>query len=133
MKLIVCMKQVPDVSNVKMDKATNTLMREGVPSVANPVDLNAVEEALRLRGEFGGEVIVISMGPPQAKQALKKALSLGADRAILISDRAFGGSDTLATAYILAESMKYLVGNREFDLILCGKQAIDGETGLVLV
>ncbi|HWR07459.1 electron transfer flavoprotein subunit beta/FixA family protein [Sporomusa sp.] len=128
MEIIVCVKQVPDTTEVKIDPQTNTLIRQGVPSIVNPFDKNAVEEALRLKEKHGGRVTVISMGPPQAKDALKECIALGADEAILLSDRAFGGADTLATSHTLAAGIKKL---GSFDVILCGKQAIDGDTAQV--
>lgn len=128
MEIVVCVKQVPDTTEIKIDPVTNALIRQGVPSIVNPFDKNALEAALQLREKHGGKVTVVSMGPPQAKEALKECLALGADTAILISDRAFGGSDTLATSYALAAVMRKL-GN--YDMILCGKQAIDGDTAQV--
>ncbi len=128
MHAIVCIKQVPDTTDVKVNPETGTLIREGVPSIVNPFDTYAIEEALRLREKFGGKVTVISMGPPQAKEALKEAIAMGADQAILLSDRAFAGSDTWATAYTLANAIRKI---GDFDVILCGKQAIDGDTGQV--
>lgn len=128
MHAIVCIKQVPDTTDVKVNPETGTLIREGVPSIVNPFDTYAIEEALRLREKFGGKVTVISMGPPQAKEALKEAVAMGADEAILLSDRAFAGSDTWATAYTLANAIRKI---GDFDVILCGKQAIDGDTGQV--
>lgn len=128
MEIVVFVKQVPDTTEVKIDPQTNTLIRQGVPSVVNPFDKNALEAALQLREKHGGKVTVISMGPPQAKDALKECLAMGADDAILISDRAFGGADTLATSYTLAAAAKKL---GPIDLIICGKQAIDGDTAQV--
>lgn len=128
MKVIVCLKQVPDTNEVKINQETGTLIRDGVPSIINPDDKNALEEALVLKDEQNAEVIVVSMGPPQAKDALKEALAMGADEAVLISDRAFGGSDTWATATILAAAIEK-VGN--YDIIFCGRQAIDGDTAQV--
>lgn len=128
MEIVVCVKQVPDTTEVKIDPVTNTLIRQGVPSIVNPFDKNAVEAALQLKEKHGGKVTVISMGPPQAKDALKECLAMGADTAILISDRAFGGADTLATSYTLAAAIRKLGA---FDIILCGKQAIDGDTAQV--
>ncbi len=128
MHAIVCIKQVPDTSEVKIDPERGTLIREGVPSIINPFDTYAVEEALRLKEKFGGKVTLISMGPPQAKEALKEALAMGCDDAILISDRAFAGSDTWATAYTLSQAIRRI---GDYDIILCGKQAIDGDTGQV--
>ncbi len=128
MHAIVCIKQVPDTTDVKVNPETGTLIREGVPSIVNPFDTYAIEEALRLKEKFGGKVTVISMGPPQAQEALKEAVAMGADEAILLSDRAFAGSDTWATAYTLAQAIRKI---GDFDVILCGKQAIDGDTGQV--
>ncbi|MBP2663829.1 MAG: acrB [Firmicutes bacterium] len=128
MEIVVCVKQVPDTTEVKIDPVTNTLIRQGVPSIVNPFDKNAVEAALQLKEKHGGKVTVISMGPPQAKDALKECLAMGADEALLISDRAFGGADTLATSYTIACAIKKL-GN--VDMIICGKQAIDGDTAQV--
>lgn len=128
MNIIVCIKQVPDTTEVKINPETGTLIREGVPSIINPFDTYAIEEGLRLKEQFGGKVTVISMGPPQAMEALKEAVAMGADEAILLSDKAFAGSDTWATAYTLSQAIKKL---GDFDIILCGKQAIDGDTGQV--
>lgn len=128
MEIVVCVKQVPDTTEVKIDPVTNTLIRQGVPSIVNPFDKNAVEAALQLKEKHGGKVTVISMGPPQAKEALKECLAMGADEAILLSDRAFGGADTLATSYTLAAGIQKL---GKVDLIICGKQAIDGDTAQV--
>ncbi len=128
MKTIVCIKQVPDTTEVRIDPETNTLVREGVGAIINPFDENAIEEGLRLREKHGGTVTVITMGPPQAEEALRQALALGADEAVLISDRAFAGSDTLATSYTLSQAVRKL---GDFDLILCGKQAFDGDTAQV--
>ena len=128
MRIIVCIKQVPDTTEVKINPETGTLVRDGVPSIINPFDENAIEAGLQLVEEHGGEVIVITMGPPQAEQALRDALAMGANRAILISDRAFAGADTLATSYVLAQAVERI---GDFDLIFCGKQAFDGDTGQV--
>jgi electron transfer flavoprotein beta subunit len=125
---LICLKQVPDSSEVRIDPATNTLIREGVPSIINPYDAHALEEAVRLKEQFGGKVTVVSMGPPQAKAALKKAMTFGADRAILLSDRLFAGSDSLATAYILAVAIQKIKETEAVDLVFCGKEAIDGDT-----
>lgn len=127
MKIVACIKQVPEISEVMIDPKTHTLKREGVPSIVNPFDENAVEEGLRIKEKYSGELIVITMGPPQAEEALKKCLAMGADEAILISDKDFAGSDTLATAYTLSLVIKQL----KADLIICGKQAIDGDTAQV--
>lgn len=128
MHAIVCIKQVPDTTEVKIDPERGTLIREGVPSIVNPFDTYAIEEALLLKEKFGGKVTVISMGPPQAVEALKEAVAMGADEAILLSDRAFAGADTWATAYTLCSAIKKI---GDFDVILCGRQAIDGDTGQV--
>ncbi|WP_371363987.1 Caffeyl-CoA reductase-Etf complex subunit CarD [Sporomusa rhizae] len=128
MEIVVCVKQVPDTTEVKIDPVTNTLIRQGVPSIVNPFDKNALEAALELKDKHGGKVTAISMGPPQAKDALKECLAMGADEAILLSDRAFGGADTLATSHTLAAGIKKL---GKVDVILCGKQAIDGDTAQV--
>lgn len=128
MKIIVCVKQVPDAKEVKLDPKTNTLSREGVESIMNPYDQHALEEAVRIKEAQGGEVTVITMGPPQAEVVLRDAVACGADNAVLISDRAFAGADTWATSYTLEKAVKKL---GEFDLILCGKQAIDGDTAQV--
>lgn len=126
MKIVVCVKQVPDTTEIKINPVKNTLIRTGVPSILNPFDRNAVETALQLKDNYGGTVTVISMGPPQAKAVLREALAMGADDAYLITDRAFGGSDTYATSYILSSAIRHLGG---FDVVLGGKQAIDGDTG----
>lgn len=128
MDILVCVKQVPDTTEIRINYETNTLIREGVPSIVNPFDAYALEIAVRLKEKHGGTVSVLCMGPDQAKAALKECLSVGADKAYLLSDRAFGGSDTLATSYILSSAIKSL---GKFDLILCGKQAIDGDTAQV--
>jgi electron transfer flavoprotein beta subunit len=128
MHAIVCIKQVPDTTEVKINPETNTLIREGVASIINPFDTYAIEEGLLLKEKFGGKVTVLSMGPPQAREALKEAVAMGADEAILLSDRAFAGSDTWATAYTVSQAIRRLA---PYDVILCGKQAIDGDTGQV--
>lgn len=128
MKVIVCIKQVPDTTDVKIDPETNTLIREGVASIINPFDAYAIEEAVRLKERFGATTTVITMGPPQAQDALKEALSLGIDEAILVSDRAFAGSDTWVTSLVLAKAIEKIA---DFDIILCGKQASDGDTAQV--
>ena len=129
MHIICCIKQVPDTAQVKIDPDTNTLIRSGVESICNPYDLVAVESAVQLVEKYGGKVTVISMGPPQTESALREALSLGAHQAILLSDRAFAGSDTLATSYTLARAISKIGGSEPVELIMCGKQAIDGDTG----
>ncbi len=128
MHVVVCIKQVPETTNVGINPETNTLVREGVASIINPFDTYAIEEALRLKERFGGKVTVLTMGPAQAREALKEAVAMGADDAVLLSDRAFAGSDTWATAYTLSQAIRRL---EHWDLILCGKQAIDGDTGQV--
>jgi electron transfer flavoprotein beta subunit len=127
MKIVVCVKQVPDTNEVKIDPVTGTLIRDGVPSIINPDDKNALEEALRLKEEEGAHVTVITMGPPQAERALREALAMGADEVVLLTDRAFGGSDTLATSLALAKAIE----NLEYDIIFAGRQAIDGDTAQV--
>jgi electron transfer flavoprotein beta subunit len=128
LNIVVCIKQVPDTTDVKINPETNTLIREGVASIINPFDAYALEEAVRLKEKFGGTVNVMTMGPPQAEASLRDAIALGADEAFLLSDRAFAGSDTLATSYALASGIRKLGG---VDLILMGRQAIDGDTGQV--
>jgi electron transfer flavoprotein beta subunit len=128
MHFVVCIKQVPDTAEVKIDPETNTLVRAGVESIANPYDLAALEEAVRLKERYGGKVTAVSMGPPQAESALRQALSLGADEVVLLSDRAFAGADTLATSYTLSRAVETLGEENPIDLVLCGKQAIDGDT-----
>lgn len=129
MKIIVCAKQVPDTTEVRLDPKTNILIREGVPSIINPDDKAAIEMALRIKDEHPDtKVTVLSMGPPQAEDALREALAMGADEAILLTDRAFGGADTWATSQTIAAGLK-TVG--DYDLILAGRQAIDGDTAQV--
>jgi len=128
MKIIVCVKQVPDAKDVRLDPKTNTLAREGVEAIMNPYDRHALEEAVAIKEQQGGTVTVLTMGPPQAEAVLREAIACGADEGVLISDRAFAGADTWATSYTLAKAVQTL-GN--FDLILCGKQAIDGDTAQV--
>lgn len=128
MEIIVFIKQVPDTADIKIDPNTNTLVREGVRAVVNVFDLNAIETALKLREDHGGYITVITMGPPQAKKALQHALAMGVDEAVLLSSRSFAGSDTWATSYALSQSVRR-VGH--YDLLICGKQAIDGDTAQV--
>ncbi len=128
MNIVVCVKQVPDTAEVRIDPVTNTLVRQGVPSILNPFDKQALETALLLKDTNGGKVVVLSMGPPQATDVLKEAIAMGADEAVLLSDRAFAGADTLATSYTLAKAIEKLA---PVDLVLCGKQAIDGDTAQV--
>ncbi len=127
MNIVVCIKQVPDTTEVKLDPKTNTLIRDGVPSIINPDDKAGLEAALRLKDEMGAHVTVLSMGPPQADLALKEALAMGADEAVLLTDRAFGGADTWATSTTIAAAIK----NLKYDLIITGRQAIDGDTAQV--
>ena len=128
MHIVCCVKQVPDTAQVKINPETNTLIRSGVESICNPYDLVAVETAVRLTEKHGGRVTVISMGPPQAEDALRDCLALGAADAVLLSDRAFAGADTLATSYTLARTIAMISSAEPVDLVICGKQAIDGDT-----
>ena len=128
MNIIVCVKQVPETTEVRINPETNTLMREGVKSIINPFDMYAIEEAVRLKERFGGKVTILTMGPPQADAALREAISIGADEGYLVCDRAFAGSDTWATSYTLSGAIKKIGA---FDLIICGKQASDGDTAQV--
>ena len=128
MNIIVCIKQVPDTTKVKIDPETNTLVREGVESIINPFDIYALEEAIRLKEKIGGNVTVLTMGPPQAAEVLREAIAMGADDVYLLSDKAFAGADTLATSYTLSKGIEK-VG--QFDLIICGKQTMDGDTAQV--
>lgn len=127
MNIVVCLKQVPDTTAVKIDPKTGTLIRDGVPSIINPEDKHALEAALQLKDNYGAHVTIVSMGPPQAKNALREALAMGADEAILLTDRAFGGADTLATSKTIAAAIKQL----DYDIIFAGRQAIDGDTAQV--
>lgn len=128
MNVIVCLKQVPGTTNVKIDPETNTLIRQGIESIINPFDTYALEEGVRLRERSGGKVTALSMGPPQAEGALREAISLGADEAVLLSDKAFAGADTWATANTLAKAVGKL---EQYNLIICGRQTLDGDTGQV--
>ncbi len=128
MRIIVPIKQVPETNAVKMDEETGTMIREGVEAIINPLDLYAIETAIRLREAHGGEVIAISMGPPKAIKALKEAIAMGIDSAVLLTDKAFAGSDTWATSYVLAAAIKRM---GDCDLIICGERATDGDTGQV--
>jgi electron transfer flavoprotein beta subunit len=128
MNILVCIKQVPDTTEIKIDPVTNTLIREGVQSIINPFDLYAIEEAVRLKEIHGGKITAITMGPPQAESALRDAVALGIDEIILLSDRKFAGADTWATSLTLAGAVKKI---SEFDLVLFGQQAIDGDTAQV--
>ncbi|MGJ0426083.1 electron transfer flavoprotein subunit beta/FixA family protein [Methylocystis sp.] len=132
MHIVVCMKQVPDSAQIRVHPVTNTIMRQGVPTIINPYDLFAIEEALRLRQKFGGAVTILTMGPPSAEDSLRKALSFGADRAVLLTDRFFAGADTLATTYALATAIRKI--GVEFgppNIVFTGKQTIDGDTAQV--
>jgi electron transfer flavoprotein beta subunit len=132
MLIVACIKQVPDTTQVKIDPVTNTLIREGIPFIVNPYDTHALEAALQLKDQFGCRVAVLSMGPPNAEATLRKALSVGVDRAILLSDRVFGGADTLATSNVLAAAIRKLSSEEEpVGLVICGKQTIDGDTAQV--
>ncbi len=128
MEIIVCVKQVPDAKDVRLDPKTNTLAREGVEAIMNPFDRHALEEAVCLKEQLGGTVTVLTMGPPQAEAVLRESIACGADRGVLVSDRAFAGADTWATSYTLAKAIETI---GQCDLILCGKQAIDGDTAQV--
>ncbi len=133
MNILVCVKQVPDTTEIKIDPVKNTLIRQGVPSIVNPFDGYALEAAARIKDKNPEtKIVVLSMGPDQAKNALKECLAIAADKAYLVSGRKFGGSDTLATSYIISEAIK-MIEDKEgrFDLIFCGKQAIDGDTAQV--
>lgn len=127
MKIIVCIKQVPDTTEIKLDPVKGTLIRDGVPSIMNPDDKGALEQALLFKDKYGAEVTVITMGPAQAQAIIREAFAMGCDKGILISDRRFGGADTLATSYTIAQALKSL----EYDVILAGRQAIDGDTAQV--
>ena len=131
MNIVCCIKQVPNTAEVKIDPETNTLIRAGVESIANPFDMVALEAAVALKEKYGGKVTAISMGPPQAEEALREAVAQGADEGILLSDRFFAGADTLATSYTLARAIGKLAEREPVDLVLCGKQAIDGDTAQV--
>ncbi|AKI97642.1 electron transfer flavoprotein subunit beta/FixA family protein [Kosmotoga pacifica] len=132
MNIVVSIKQVPDTTNVRIDRSTGNLIREGIPAIINPDDLHAIEEAVKIREKFGGKVLVITMGPPMAASALKEAISQGADEAFLLSDRRFAGADTLATTYTLYHGIKKIEEKYgTVDLVFTGKQAVDGDTGQV--
>jgi len=131
MYVVACIKQVPDTTQVQIDPVTNTLVRDGIPFIVNPYDTHALEECLRMKARYGFRVAALSMGPPNAEAALKKALALGADEAILLSDRAFGGADTLSTSNVLAAAIRKLAQEDEIGIVFCGKQTIDGDTAQV--
>lgn len=126
LQMLVCVKQVPDVDQMKMDPETGTLIRAGVPAILNPLDANALSAALSVKEAWGGEITLITMGPPNAEAVLRECLAVGADRAILVTDRAFGNADTLATSYSIASAAKQY---GKYDLIFCGKETLDGATG----
>jgi len=128
MNIVVCLKQVPGTTEVKIDPKTNTLIRQGIKAIVNPFDSYALEEGVRLRERYGGKVTAISMGPPQAVGMLRDAISAGADEAMLLSDAAFAGSDTLATSATLGKAIEKI---HNYDLIICGRQTLDGDTGQV--
>jgi electron transfer flavoprotein beta subunit len=129
--IVACIKQVPDTTQVRIDPETNTLVREGIPAIINPFDLFAIEAAVQLKETYGGSVSLLAMGPPQAVEALQKGLSYGADRAVLLSDRALVGSDTLATSAALTAGIQALAKDQPVDIVICGKQTIDGDTAQV--
>lgn len=131
MHIVVCIKQVPDSAQIRVHPVTNTIMRQGVPAIVNPYDLFALEEALRLKDRFGGRVTVLCMGPPQAEDSLRKCIAFGATDAILVTDRAFAGADTLATSYALASAIRRIGESQAVDLVFTGKQTIDGDTAQV--
>ncbi len=131
MHIVVCIKQVPDSAQIRVHPVTNTIMRQGVPAIVNPYDLFALEEALRLKDQFGGRVTMLCMGPPQAEEALRKCISFGATDAVLVTDRAFAGADTLATSYALAAAIRRINQEQAVDLVFTGKQTIDGDTAQV--
>jgi electron transfer flavoprotein beta subunit len=131
MLVVACIKQVPDTTQVSVDPVTGTLIREGVPFIMNPYDTHALEESLRLKDRYGFHVAVISMGPPSAEETLRKAQAVGVDKAILLSDRVFGGADTLATSKVLAEAVLKLAREEELAIVMCGRQTIDGDTAQV--
>ncbi len=126
LQMLVCVKQVPDVDQMKMDPETGTLIRAGVPAILNPLDANALSAALSVKEAWGGEITLITMGPPNAEAVLRECLAVGADRAILVTDRAFGNADTLATSYSITSAAKQY---GKYDLIFCGKETLDGATG----
>lgn len=131
MHIAVCIKQVPDSAQIRVHPVTNTIMRQGVPAIINPFDLFALEEALRIKDQVGARVTVLTMGPPQAEEALRKCLSFGADDAILVTDKVFAGADTLATSFVLASALRSLHARTPLDLVFTGKQTIDGDTAQV--
>jgi electron transfer flavoprotein beta subunit len=131
MYVVACIKQVPDTTQVQIDPVTNTLVRDGIPFITNPYDTHALEESLRMKARYGFKAAALSMGPPNAEAALRRALALGVDQAVLLSDRAFGGADTLSTSNVLAAAINKLSQEDEVGLVFCGKQTIDGDTAQV--
>ncbi|MCM0081544.1 electron transfer flavoprotein subunit beta/FixA family protein [Geomonas sp. Red32] len=131
MIVVACIKQVPDTTQVQIDPVTNTLVREGIPFIINPYDTHALEETLRLKDSHGFKAVALSMGPPNAEAALRKALALGVDRSILLSDRVFGGADTLSTSNVISAAIRRLMDEDEIGIVFCGKQTIDGDTAQV--
>jgi electron transfer flavoprotein beta subunit len=131
MHIVVCIKQVPDSAQIRIHPVTNTIMRQGVPAIINPYDLFSLEEALRIKDKFGARVTVLTMGPPMADASLRKALTFGADDAVLLTDRKFAGSDTLATSFALTSAIRKLSEENPVDIVFCGKQTIDGDTAQV--
>ena len=126
LKILVCVKQVPDVEQLKMDPETGTLIRAGVPTILNPLDANALAAAISVKEQYGGEITLITMGPPMAEEVLRECIAVGADKAILVTDRAFGNADTLATSYSIVSAANCV---DKYDLIFCGKETVDGATG----
>ncbi|MBS8263227.1 electron transfer flavoprotein subunit beta/FixA family protein [Mesobacillus boroniphilus] len=131
MHIVVCVKQVPDTKIIKINPKTNTLDRRSAPAILNPYDAHAVQEAVKIRNKTGGTISVLSMGPPQAVAVIKKSVEIGANQGYLISDRAFAGADTLATSYALSKALEKISKDNPIDLVICGKHAIDGDTGQV--
>jgi electron transfer flavoprotein beta subunit len=131
MHIVVCVKQVPDTKIIKINPKTNTLDRRSAPAILNPYDAHAVQAAVKIKEKIGGTISVLSMGPPQATAVIKKSVEIGADKGYLISDRAFAGADTLATSYALSKALERINKERPVDLVICGKHAIDGDTGQV--
>ncbi|MCA1029423.1 electron transfer flavoprotein subunit beta/FixA family protein [Bacillus timonensis] len=131
MHIVVCVKQVPDTKIIKINPKTNTLDRRSAPAILNPYDSHAVQEAANMKKRYGGKISVLSMGPPQAVAVIKKSVEIGADQGFLISDRAFAGADTLATSYALSKALQKIAEEEPIDMIICGKHAIDGDTGQV--
>lgn len=126
LKILVCVKQVPDVDLMRMDPETGTLIRAGVPTILNPLDANALSAAISVKEQYGAEITLITMGPPMAEEVLRECLAVGADKAILVTDRAFGNADTLATSYSIVSAANCV---DKYDLIFCGKETVDGATG----